>query len=118
MLCTVRHGISLLFALLLGFIVHASFQSALWDEGGVLMDYAWFRTTLVDLYAGLILAGVWVFHRESNRVVAGLWTLSFFLLGNLSVLAYVWIHLMRVRRREDLAQFFQGHRAPALDSKG
>lgn len=111
MICMIRYGLIALFAVMLGSLVHAAMSVGILEEGRVLMEYVWFRATLIDLYLGLILAGIWAFYRERSRLVAALWFLSFLLLGNLTVVLYAWVQLMRVRGKGDLATFFQGHRA-------
>lgn len=57
------------------------------DEGGEILDLAWGRVTLIDLYVGLVLFGGWILFRE--RGIAALpWLVGLAVLGNLAAAAY------------------------------
>ncbi len=58
-------------------------------EGSVLLDLAWGRVTLVDLYVGILLVSVWVWWREASAPRALAWIGLFIVTGNLGVAWYV-----------------------------
>lgn len=66
-----------------------------WAEVGVLLTYPWFIVSLVDVYVGFILVGVWVFWREPSRAVAVIWCVLILTLGNVISCAYVLLALHR-----------------------
>ena len=74
------------------------------DEGSSILDLAWGRVTLIDLYVGLVLFGGWVIIRE-RRAAAIPWLISFIFLGNLTTAAYV---LKASLQSESVAQFLTG----------
>jgi hypothetical protein len=77
-------------ALLNGFLVGDFF-----DDGGLLLDNPWGIVSLVDLYVGFVLFSIWVYVRESNKVVAVTWIVSIMVLGFFSGALYVFIHSMK-----------------------
>jgi hypothetical protein len=77
-------------ALLNGFLVGDFF-----DDGGLLLDNPWGIVSLVDLYVGFVLFSIWVYVRETNKVVAVTWIVSIMVLGFFSGALYVFIHSMK-----------------------
>ncbi|MCA9297814.1 MAG: DUF1475 family protein [Phycisphaerales bacterium] len=59
-----------------------------WSEVRVLLDFPWFVVSLVDVYVGFILFGIWIAMRES-RVAASVWILLILTLGNVISCVYV-----------------------------
>jgi hypothetical protein len=57
-------------------------------EGSAILELAWGRVTLVDLYTGLALIGAWIVWRERSLVRALPWLIMVFL-GSLAAAAYV-----------------------------
>jgi hypothetical protein len=74
------------------------------DEGSTILDLAWGRVTLIDLYVGLALFGGWVLIRERG-IAAVPWLLSFVVLGNLTTAAYA---LKASLQSESVAEFLTG----------
>jgi len=101
--------LALLFLLLLGSIIYASFQVSMFEAFPG--RNIWVQVTLVDLYIGFIMMGVWVIYRERRLVVSIPWIVSFMLLGNLTVFAYVLYALWPAKSATDLDRFFHGYRA-------
>ncbi len=58
-------------------------------EGSAILDLAWGRVTLVDLYTGLALIGAWIVWRERSVVRALPWLVAMVFLGSLAAAAYV-----------------------------
>lgn len=68
-----------------GFIAGRGFGS----EGAQLLELAWGRVTVVDLYLMLAVFAVWIWRREPNRMVAFGWTVALCVLGSLAAGAYL-----------------------------
>ena len=64
------------------------------EEGGEILDLAWGRVTLIDLYVGLALFGGWIVLRERS-VVALPWLIALVFLGNLATAFYAFLAAMR-----------------------
>ncbi len=58
-------------------------------EGSAILDLAWGRVTLIDLYVGLFLIGAWVVWRERSVLRALPWLIGMVFLGSLAAAAYV-----------------------------
>ena len=59
------------------------------SEGSQILDLAWGRVTLIDLYTGLFLIGAWIVWREGSLVRALPWLVGMVFLGALAAAAYV-----------------------------
>lgn len=57
----------------------------------------WGAVTLLDLYAGLIVVSIWIFHVERRSWVAALWTVGLFGLGNFATLLYLFFRSFTVQ---------------------
>lgn len=63
----------------------------------------WGLTTIVDLYLGLLVVGLWISLLERSLWRAAPWWLGLFLLGNLTTAAYVaWRCFTRATLRDAL----------------
>lgn len=65
----------------------------------------WGVVSLVDLYAGFILVGIWIFYKEKS-MSALIWFLFLMTLGNLTTAIYVIYSLNK--SKGDISQFFMG----------
>lgn len=74
------------------------------EEGRQILDLAWGRVTLVDLYVGLLLFAGWIALRERSPVVL-VWLVSLIFLGNLAAAAYA---LMASLRSDSPTEFLTG----------
>lgn len=57
----------------------------------------WGLVTLVDLYAGFLLAGAWICLTERRPALLALWLLLLACLGNWATMLYLLIRLVRSR---------------------
>lgn len=80
------------------------------EEGGWILDHAWGRMTLIDLYAGLALFTGWVILREKRIATSLLWIPAFIVLGNAATALYAAIAAFR---SSDIRQFVLGARSSA-----
>ncbi len=78
------------------------------DEGSTILDLAWGRMTLIDLYVGIALVFGWVVLREQKLWVALVWLPVFIVLGNAGTALYAFIAAMR---SDDVRGFLLGARA-------
>lgn len=67
-----------------------------------LVETRWGITTLVDLYVGLLLVGVWIVIAERSFLRASPWIVALLLLGNLATAAYVLWRSLTSRSLEEL----------------
>jgi hypothetical protein len=84
-------GTVVLVAMLLS-LGHGFAAGDLGREGGVLLDLAWGRVSLVDIYTGVFVFGAWIVWREGSILRAMPWLVILALLGNFGVAPYLlWI---------------------------
>lgn len=75
------------------------------DEGEAILDLAWGRVTLIDLYVGLALFGGWIVIRERSPVAVA-WLIALVVLGNFATALYAFIASMRT---DSVPTFLLGH---------
>ncbi len=78
------------------------------EEGSLLLDTAWGRMSLIDIYVGVALIAGWVFLREANPWVLLIWIPVFFVLGHGGTALYAAIAAFR---SDDVRTFLLGARA-------
>ena len=78
------------------------------DEGSQILDLAWGRMTLIDLYVGVLLVWGWVLLREERWFVALAWLPVFIVLGHAGTALYAAIASFR---SDDVRTFLLGARA-------
>jgi hypothetical protein len=85
-------------------VIDTSYQSNLFKEWNYLMNIPWMQATLWDFYANIFVLLVWVYYKESNMAVKGLWTILFIMLGSIAVTGYVLLQLFKLKTGEGLEQ--------------
>lgn len=65
------------------------------EEGRAILGLAWGKVTLVDLYAALVLIGVWIVVREGSVSRALPWLAGMVVLGSLAAAVYVLVASVR-----------------------
>ena len=83
-------------------VVDTSIQSNLFKEWNYLSSIPWMRATLWDFYANIFVLLIWVYYRETNIAVKGLWTVLFITLGSIAVTGYVLIQIFSLKNGEGL----------------
>lgn len=78
------------------------------EEGSILLDLAWGRMTLIDVYVGVALLWGWVVLREEKPWVALAWLPAFIVLGHGGTALYAAIASFRT---DDVRTFLLGARA-------
>jgi vacuolar-type H+-ATPase subunit I/STV1 len=71
-------------------------------EGGQILDLIWGRVTLIDLYVGVAIFGVFMFWRERSVGISVAWLVAFVVLGNLATALYVLLASLRTNSVEEL----------------
>ena len=59
------------------------------DEGSAIWALSWGKVTLIDLYVGLFLFGIWVSVRERRSSALVAWWLGLVVFGNLAAAVYL-----------------------------
>ena len=78
------------------------------EEGSLLLDTAWGRMSLIDIYVGAALIAGWVYLREANPWVLLFWIPVFIVLGHGGTALYAAIAAFR---SDDVTSFLLGARA-------
>lgn len=78
------------------------------EEGSTILDLAWGRMTLIDLYVGVALLWGWVVLREERLWVAFAWLPVFIVLGHGGTALYAAVASFRT---DDVRSFLLGARA-------
>lgn len=86
---TVRVLSLALVALMVAVIVVGFVSGDFSKEGSEILGLTWGRVTLIDLYVGLAIFGIWVAFRERSWSRTLVWTLALVILGNLAAAVYV-----------------------------
>ena len=89
-------------AAMVGALIYGFTVGDFGSEGSQILDLAWGRVTLIDLYTGLFLIGAWIAWRERSVVRALPWLVSMVFLGSLGAAAYV-VYAGTVERRSATA---------------
>ena len=91
----------LLFALILigmlSVTITAAIDQNIFEAVGNMWSNWWFKASLVDLYFGFLTFFVWVAYKEIYLWRKLVWFVSFMLLGNIAVSAYMLIELFKLR---------------------
>lgn len=98
-----RAVIGILGLALLGLITWAIFAKAdlhgsFLEQGAVLTTLPWGVVTLADLYLGFFLFAVIVFLTEKSWLLAAVWALPIFVLGNVWAALWLVIRLPKIAR--------------------
>ena len=60
-------------------------------QGSEILGLGWGRVTLIDLYVGLVIFGIWVAVRETRWPARVGWWVALLVLGNLAAAAYLMV---------------------------
>ncbi len=86
---TIRAVSAIALVVMLAAIVYGVLSGDFGDDGSAIWGLPWGRVTLIDLYVGLLLFGVWIAYREGNRGVVLAWWVALATLGNLAAAIYL-----------------------------
>jgi len=80
----------------------ASLDRNVFDAGGELWPYLWFKATLADTYFAFLTIYLWVFYKESCWISRIFWFFGIMILGNIAISAYMLIQLFRLKPGDPL----------------
>ena len=98
---TLLNGLRAIFALIfismLSITITATFDQNIFEAVGSIWPNWWFKATLADAYFGFLIFFVWVAYKEIHLWRKTVWFVSFMLLGNLAISAYMLIELYKLQ---------------------
>ena len=88
-------------------LAHGLLEGDFAGEGAELLDLAWGRVSLVDIYTGVFVFAAWILWREGSMRRAVPWLALLLVLGNFGIAPYLlWIS----RSRPSVAEALTGGR--------
>ena len=81
-------------------------------DGALILANPWGIVSLVDLYTGFVLFSMWIYFRESNLAIAGIWIIAMMILGFFTGAIYVLYAFLT--SKNDWLTFFLGARKKSL----
>lgn len=87
---------------MLGAIAYGFSAGEFSDEGGQLLELAWGRVTLIDLYLAFGAVWAWIAWREQRVRSAAVWLVLVVGLGSFAIWAYVLLAAVRSRTVSEL----------------
>jgi len=81
-------------------VISTSLKSNLFEQWDFLGSIPWMRATLWDFYANIFIITLWMFYKEKNIFIKIVWTILFVCLGSIATLAYVLVHLFKLKDGE------------------
>lgn len=69
---------------------HGLLSGDLAAEGRTILDLAWGRVSLADIYTGVFVLGSWIVWRERSLLKASPWLALLVVLGNFGIAFYLW----------------------------
>jgi hypothetical protein len=82
---------------MLSVTIAASIDQNIFEAVGKMWPNWWFKATLADAYFGFLIFFVWVAYKEIQLWRKTVWFVSFMLLGNLAISAYMLIELYKLQ---------------------
>jgi len=100
--------IKIVFSTLLVFmcykVIATSLESNLFDQWDFLGSIPWMRATLWDFYANIFIITLWMLYKEKSIILKISVTILFVCLGSIATLAYVLVHLYRLKEGEGVKE--------------
>lgn len=72
------------------------------EEGGTIVELAWGRVTLVDIYLAFLFGWLWIAWRERSASRAALWGLATIVTGSVALFGYLLGASLRARTTTEL----------------
>jgi len=89
-------------AMMTSTIVAAFSVASFTEEGGLLLELAWGRVTLIDIYLAFLLGWLWIAWRERSPLRAALWAVATVVTGSVALFAYLLGASLRARTSTEL----------------
>lgn len=74
------------------------------------LNHPWFTATLMDAYCGFITFYAWVAYKERSMLKRIIWFVAIMIGGNLTMSAYMLIHLFKLPTNATAAQLLLAER--------
>lgn len=84
-------------------VITTSLESNLFEQWDFLGSIPWMRATLWDFYANIFIITLWMFYKEKSIILKISVTILFVCLGSIATLAYVLVHLFKLKDGEGIA---------------
>ncbi|MFU8840201.1 MAG: hypothetical protein ACNA8R_05715 [Nitriliruptoraceae bacterium] len=84
-------------AMMTSTIVAAFSVASFTEEGGLLLELAWGRVTLIDIYLAFLFGWLWIAWRERSPRRAALWAVATVVTGSVALFAYLLGASLRAR---------------------
>ncbi|MCX3263800.1 DUF1475 family protein [Pedobacter agri] len=85
-------------------VIATSLESNLFDQWDFLGSIPWMRATLWDFYANIFIITLWMLYKEKSIILKISVTILFVCLGSIATLAYVLVHLYRLKEGEGIKE--------------
>ncbi|NII81213.1 MULTISPECIES: DUF1475 family protein [unclassified Pedobacter] len=85
-------------------VISTSLESNLFEQWDFLGSIPWMRATLWDFYANIFIITLWMFYKEKNIILKISIAVLFVCLGSIATLAYVLVHLFKLKNSEGVKE--------------
>ncbi|AZI25730.1 MAG: DUF1475 family protein [Pedobacter agri] len=85
-------------------VIATSLESNLFDQWDFLGSIPWMRATLWDFYANIFIITLWMLYKEKSIILKISVTILFVCLGSIATLAYVLVHLYKLKEGEGVKE--------------
>ncbi|GGI27537.1 hypothetical protein GCM10008119_28150 [Pedobacter mendelii] len=85
-------------------VITTSLESNLFEQWDFLGSIPWMRATLWDFYANIFIIALWMFYKEKSIILKISMAILFVCLGSIATLAYVLVHLFKLKDGEGIAE--------------
>ncbi len=85
-------------------VIATSLESNLSDQWDFLGSIPWMRATLWDFYANIFIITLWMLYKEKSIILKISVTILFVCLGSIATLAYVLVHLYKLKEGEGVKE--------------
>ncbi|WP_316851214.1 DUF1475 family protein [Pedobacter agri] len=85
-------------------VIATSLESNLFDQWDFLGSIPWMRATLWDFYANIFIITLWMLYKEKSIILKISVTILFVCLGSIATLAYVLVHLYKLKEGEGIKE--------------
>lgn len=90
-------------------VISTSLESNLFEQWDFLGGIPWMRATLWDFYANIFIITLWMFYKEKSIILKIFITVLFVCLGSIATLAYVLVHLFKLKDGEGVNELLLRH---------
>lgn len=85
-------------------VISTSLESNLFEQWNFLGSIPWMAATLWDFYANIFIISLWMFYKEKSVILKISIAILFVCLGSIATLAYVLVHLFKLKPGEGVKE--------------